>query len=100
MARKLNKRNESSQDQQALPVDCTALYIRVSTDKQAEEGFSLDEQKRRLEQFCQGHGWNVCPDHIYVDAGVSGKSTARPGFQKMLQRRKLAVCLTVIDKPI
>ena len=85
MARKLNKRTEQSETQQALPVDCTALYIRVSTDQQVE-GFSLDEQQRRLHQFCQGHGWNVCPDHIYTDAGISGKSAAtRPAFQKMLQ---------------
>jgi hypothetical protein len=54
MARKLNKRTEQSETQQALPVDCTALYIRVSTDQQVE-GFSLDEQQRRLHQFCQGH---------------------------------------------
>ena len=53
----------------------TALYVRVSTDKQADEGFSLDAQQERLEAFCQAQGWTVNSDHVYVDVGISGKST-------------------------
>jgi site-specific DNA recombinase len=63
---------------------CTAAYIRVSTDRQAEEGFSLEAQAAKIRALCQAQGWQLC-DHIYVDAGVSGKSTDRPEFQRMLE---------------
>jgi len=68
--------------------NCTALYVRVSTDKQADEGFSLEAQQERLQAFCVAQGWNVCLEHIYIDAGVSGKSTDRVQFQAMLQAAK------------
>lgn len=83
MARKYT--NSQPAKQLSLDSGCTALYIRVSTDKQADEGFSLDAQKERLEAFCKGHGWNVCPDHVYVDAGASGKSTDRAAFTAMMK---------------
>lgn len=84
MARKIQKSTQTTTSPTPL-LPCTALYIRVSTDKQAEEGFSLDAQESRLRSYCDAQGWQVCPGHIYVDAGLSGKSTDRPAFQKMLQ---------------
>lgn len=86
MARQIRSKHNPQQTtrQMAIQNDCTALYIRVSTDKQAEEGFSLEAQQSRLNAFCQAQGWNVCPEHIYVDAGISGKSTDRPAFQAMM----------------
>lgn len=66
----------------------TALYIRVSTQLQAEEGFSLEAQRERLEAHCTAQGWTVVPEHVFVDAGVSGKTTDRPQFQAMLQAAK------------
>lgn len=87
MARKYTKRSEAKQ--LSLDNGCTALYIRVSTERQADEGFSLDAQRERLGAFCFGQGWNVCPEHIYIDAGVSGKSTEhRTAFNAMLQAAK------------
>ena len=62
-----------------------ALYIRVSTQLQAEEGYSLEAQQERLHAHCTAQGWTVAAQHVYVDAGVSGKSTDRPAFQAMLQ---------------
>lgn len=85
MARKLVKRPAIGQLGLGVQNDCTALYIRVSTQKQADEGFSLDAQKERLAAFCVAQGWQVSPDHIYVDAGISGKSTDRAAFQRMMQ---------------
>jgi len=87
MARRIRSTNNPTQNahQMAIQSDCTALYIRVSTDKQVEEGFSLEAQESRLRAFCQAQEWTVCSDHIYIDAGVSGKSTARPAFQTMMQ---------------
>jgi putative DNA-invertase from lambdoid prophage Rac len=47
-------------------------YCRVSTDRQADSGISLDEQERKLEARCAEHGWRL--EHVYVDAGVSGST--------------------------
>ena len=86
MARNLSKANKTAKQQDlGLDRSCTALYVRVSTQLQADEGYSLEDQQERLEAYCKAQGWNVCPGHIYVDAGVSGKSVDRPKFQAMLQ---------------
>ncbi|MCB0082030.1 MAG: recombinase family protein [Caldilineaceae bacterium] len=85
MARKLNKRQSSQQLDLGVKVDATALYIRVSTSKQAEEGFSLDAQRERLDAYCVSQGWTVDADLVYVDAGESGKTTDRAAFQAMLK---------------
>ncbi|QQP77693.1 recombinase family protein [Bacillus sp. TK-2] len=58
-----------------------AIYRRVSTDEQAEKGFSLENQKLRLESFATSQGWEVVED--YVDDGFSGKDTNRPALQRM-----------------
>lgn len=62
----------------------TALYIRVSTEKQVTEGFGLDAQRSELDAYCQAHEWIVSDQHVYLDAGVSGKSTDRPAFKRMM----------------
>ena len=86
MARKIIKgKQAATQGDLALPYTCTALYVRVSTQSQADEGYSLEAQQERLEAYCKAQGWHVCPDHIYIDAGVSGKTTERPQFQAMLE---------------
>ena len=84
MARQMRKRTTANGAGLAA-ADCTALYMRVSTTLQAEEGFSLDAQRTRLEAQCTAQNWHVCPEHVYTDAGVSGKSTARPEFQRMME---------------
>lgn len=86
MARKVT-RNGAGAKQADLGLEniCTALYIRVSTQLQADEGFSLEAQQERLQAYCKAQGWHVCEGHIYIDAGVSGKTTDRPAFQAMLQ---------------
>ncbi len=83
MARKLNKTTAKA-TQTAIPTDCSAIYVRVSTDRQAEEGYSLDAQRARLEAYCTAQGWMLCPDHVYIDAGESAKTTARPAYQRMI----------------
>jgi len=85
MAQRLSKRKTGAK-QAALGLGdtCTALYVRVSTQTQAEEGYSLEAQQERLTAYCTAQGWPVAPEHIYVDAGISGKTTARPQFQAML----------------
>ena len=86
MTRKIIKgKQAATQGDLALPYTCTALYVRVSTQSQADEGFSLEAQQERLEAYCKAQGWHICSNHIYIDAGVSGKTTERPQFQAMLE---------------
>ena len=60
------------------------IYIRVSTEDQAREGFSLGEQQEKLEQLCKYKDYKVFK--IYKDAGISAKDMEhRPAFQQMLQ---------------
>ena len=59
------------------------IYIRVSTEDQAREGFSLREQKEKLLQLCKFKEYEVFK--IYEDAGISAKDIKnRPAFQEML----------------
>ena len=48
-----------------------AVYIRVLTEDQAREGFSLGEQKEKLLQLCTFKGYEVF--NVYEDAGISAK---------------------------
>ena len=60
------------------------IYIRVSTEDQAREGFSLGEQEEKLRQLCDYKGYEICK--VYCDAGISAKDMEhRPKFQEMLQ---------------
>lgn len=83
--RKYNKRSQGEQKQALNLNGVTALYIRVSTEKQATEGNSLAAQEKQLRDYCSARGWTVDNEHVYIDAGVSGKSTQRERFQAMLQ---------------
>jgi uncharacterized immunity region protein 3 len=60
------------------------LYIRVSTEDQAREGFSLKEQEKRLRAMCEYNGYEVYK--IYKDSGISAKTgNYRPSFEELLQ---------------
>ena len=59
-----------------------ALYIRVSTQEQAQEGYSVGEQKERLIAYCKAHDWVIAG--IYVDGGYTGSNINRPGMQKLI----------------
>ena len=59
------------------------LYIRVSTQEQAQEGYSVGEQKERLIAYCKAHDWII--SEIYVDPGYSGSNLNRPGIQKLIE---------------
>ena len=60
------------------------IYIRVSTEDQAREGFSLPEQKERLEAMCKYKGYQIYK--VYEDAGISAKNIKdRPAFNELLE---------------
>lgn len=59
-----------------------AIYRRVSTDMQVEEGFSLEAQRIRLLAYAESQGWTVVED--YCDEGFSAKSLERPEMQRLI----------------
>ena len=63
------------------------VYIRVSTEDQAREGFSLGEQEEKLLQLCNFKELEVYK--VYKDSGISAKDMEhRPQFQAMLKDMK------------
>ncbi len=63
------------------------IYIRVSTEDQAREGFSLGEQEEKLRSLCSYKEYEVYK--VYCDAGISAKDMEhRPQFQEMLSDMK------------
>lgn len=63
-----------------------ALYVRVSTESQAEDGFSIAAQTRLLTEYCQKNDIKIY--NIYADEGISGQKENRPAFQQMLKDSK------------
>ena len=71
------------------------IYIRVSTEDQAREGFSLKEQEKRLRAMCEYKGYEVYK--IYKDSGISTKTgNYRPAFEELLQDIKDKKCNTIV----
>lgn len=72
-----------------------AIYARVSTVEQADEGYSIDAQLKILRQVCEEKGFELVEE--FVDRGISGKDVVnRPGLQAMLQaveERRLDIVL-------
>ena len=58
------------------------LNIRVSTSKQVEQGASLNTQEAKLRQYAGFHDFDQV--EVIADEGLSGKTTARPGFQRLM----------------
>lgn len=59
------------------------LYIRVSTERQAQEGYSVAAQKENLRKFAKEQGWNIF--NIYADEGISGKNIQdRPDVKRLI----------------
>lgn len=71
------------------------IYIRVSTEDQAREGFSLPEQEKRLRAMCEYKGYEIYK--IYKDAGISAKTgNHRPAFEELLEDIKNEKCNTIV----
>ena len=72
------------------------LYMRVSTEDQAREGFSLPEQKERLEAYCKFKGYEIID--YYQDAGISAKTgNYRPEFERLKEDIKSKKINTIIS---
>ena len=58
------------------------VYMRVSTEKQAEEGNGLESQKRDIENYCKKNEY-VITDY-YIDDGYTGANMDRPELQRLI----------------
>src|SRR5262249_5086004 len=59
-----------------------AMYIRVSTQQQ-KEGATIESQKTLLLQHASKKGFEVHPEWIFADNGVSGSKLARPALDRL-----------------
>ena len=58
-------------------------YVRVSTEDQAREGFSLDAQRKRIQAYCAAKGYSLLRE--FCDDGASGRTTSRAAFQELMR---------------
>jgi hypothetical protein len=68
-----------------------AIYVRVSTARQAEHDLSLPDQVTQCRQYCEREGWEVA--EIFSEPGASALDENRPSFQEMIYKA------TRIDRP-
>ena len=59
-----------------------ALYVRVSTQRQAQTQ-SLEQQLERLHTYAAQQGWSAPSEHMFRDDGYSGASLKRPGLDQL-----------------
>jgi DNA invertase Pin-like site-specific DNA recombinase len=74
----------------------TVAYLRVSTDKQADRGVSLDAQRAKVKAYAELYDLDLVD--VIVDAGASAKTLDRPGLQRalgMLRRHEADALLVV-----
>jgi site-specific DNA recombinase len=86
--------NNLKKNLQARNVLRVAIYIRVSTQEQAKEGYSIGEQEKRLRAYCDAMQWDI--HKVYIDPGYSGGDTNRPGLQDLIKDVKTGA----IDKVV
>ena len=62
----------------------TGIYVRVSTEEQAQEGFSIRAQEQKLKDYVRIKDWSIYK--IYADEGISGKDIkGRPAVKEMIE---------------
>lgn len=71
-----------------------ALYVRVSTTSQLEEGYSIEEQKAKLESYCDIKDWHIYK--VYTDGGFSGSTTERPALEQLIKDAQSKLFDTVL----
>ena len=75
-----------------IQMECVA-YMRVSTEKQAEEGNGLDSQRRDIENYCRKN--ELIISDWYIDDGYTGANMDRPELQRLVNdcSRKRVKCV-------
>lgn len=64
----------------------TIVYVRVSTDKQADKGISLEAQEEKARAYASLYDLDLI--EVIIDAGESAKTLDRPGLQRALSMLK------------
>lgn len=64
----------------------SAIYVRVSTDAQREEGYSIDAQKQALAAYCVAQ--SIKDYEFFEDGGFSGSNMNRPELQRLIKEIK------------
>ena len=59
------------------------VYVKVSTDDQRDNGYSIDSQLRMIKEYCEKNEYDIVD--VYNDAGHSGKDLMRPEMQRLLK---------------
>ena len=70
-------------EQQPTVKQRAALYLRVSTARQAEHDVSIPDQRRQGEAYCEARGYELV--ETYVEPGASATNDRRPEFQRMME---------------
>jgi len=61
----------------------TGIYIRVSTEEQAKDGFSIRAQEEKLRSYAIAKDWHIF--NVYADEGISGKDIdGRPAVRQLI----------------
>lgn len=63
-------------------METAVAYIRVSSQRQVDEGGSLDSQTRQIEQYVRGQRYTLA--RLFREEGESAKTDQRPRLQEML----------------
>jgi len=81
---KSHKQASGSRARDSVSEPRAALYMRVSTGRQAEHDLSIQDQCQQLKFWCRSHGYAVAAE--FVEAGASAGDDRRPVFQQMIER--------------
>lgn len=71
----------------------TIAYLRVSSDKQANEGYSLENQKARIESYCNIYNLEIIKT---ISDEVSGKNQNREGFKELMNMVSNKECEAIV----
>lgn len=100
----IRRSTKQSTQQQGRTITRAAIYLRVSTDDQAQNGYGLDVQREKCRAMALVKGWEVADDHIFTDEGISGTLDAadRPALAALLAAAENgeidAVILLALDR--
>ena len=81
--KRLKLQGEIQMNNETQAATRAAIYIRVSTDRQAERGYSISEQETKLKAMCTAQGLKVYK--VYCDDGYTGSNMERPALKKLLK---------------
>src|SRR3569833_4063277 len=74
---------DPSRSAQTVPLRA-AIYLRVSTGRQAVNDVSIPSQRKLVGDHCERQGWMIADE--YIEPGLTGTDDTRPAFQAMIER--------------